>query len=94
MRVRFWGTRGSIPVAMTGATVRDKLVAALVQAAGTASTRRSKAHAFVDPSSTFAHAHVRRQFRLRRDRYGRREYVLCDMGSGRAARSAGTCCAS
>ena len=29
MRVRFWGTRGSIPVGLTTADVRDKLVAAI-----------------------------------------------------------------
>ena len=34
MRVRFWGTRGSIPVALTTADVRDKLAQALVQASG------------------------------------------------------------
>ena len=30
MRVRFWGTRGSIPVALTTADIRDKLAAAHV----------------------------------------------------------------
>jgi hypothetical protein len=34
MLVRFWGTRGSIPVAMTSAEVKRKLVTALVAAAG------------------------------------------------------------
>ena len=29
MRVRFWGTRGSIPVALTVADIRDKLAQAL-----------------------------------------------------------------
>jgi hypothetical protein len=33
MLVRFWGTRGSIPVAMTSAEVKRKLVTALVAAA-------------------------------------------------------------
>ena len=36
MRVRFWGTRGSIPVATTSAAIRHKLVAALTPAAGRA----------------------------------------------------------
>ena len=34
MRVRFWGTRGSIPVAMTSAEVQRKLVTALVARGG------------------------------------------------------------
>ena len=34
MLVRFWGTRGSIPVAMTSAEIKRKLVTALVAAAG------------------------------------------------------------
>ena len=34
MRVRFWGTRGSIPAAMTARGVREKLVTALVAASG------------------------------------------------------------
>ena len=34
MRVRFWGTRGSLPVALTAANVRDKLHAALRAARG------------------------------------------------------------
>ena len=34
MRVRFWGTRGSIPVGLTVADVRDKLARALLAASG------------------------------------------------------------
>ena len=30
MRVRFWGTRGSIGVSLTSADIRDKLAQALV----------------------------------------------------------------
>ena len=32
MRVRFWGTRGSIPVGLTVADMRDRLAQALVAA--------------------------------------------------------------
>jgi hypothetical protein len=32
MRVRFWGTRGSIPVALTSADIRRKVEAALSMA--------------------------------------------------------------
>ena len=34
LKVKFWGTRGSIPVAMTSAEVRRKLIAALTRASG------------------------------------------------------------
>jgi hypothetical protein len=34
MRVRFWGTRGSIPVALSGAGVRQKIKRALCKANG------------------------------------------------------------
>ena len=47
MRVRFWGTRGSIPVAMTSAEVQRKLVTALVAAAGRGLDTAGKARAFV-----------------------------------------------
>ena len=43
MLVRFWGTRGSIPVAMTSAEVKRKLVTALVAAAGRALDTPGKA---------------------------------------------------
>jgi len=32
VRVRFWGTRGSIPVALTSADIRDKVAEALYRA--------------------------------------------------------------
>ena len=34
MLIRFWGTRGSIPVALTGAGVRSKIKQAILQANG------------------------------------------------------------
>jgi len=34
MLVRFWGTRGSIPVAMSSTEIQRKLVTALVRGAG------------------------------------------------------------
>src|SRR5688500_264375 len=46
MRVRFWGTRGSIPAALTGNSVREKLVAALVAASGRELDTPEKAAAF------------------------------------------------
>ena len=34
MRIRFWGTRGSIPVALTSTDIREKIVMALMKASG------------------------------------------------------------
>ena len=48
MRVHFWGTRGSLPVALTAPDVRAKLVRALSQAAGTDLSSPAAINAFVD----------------------------------------------
>ena len=34
MRIQFWGTRGSLPVATEGALIRDKIKRALLKADG------------------------------------------------------------
>ena len=47
-RIRFWGTRGSLPVALTAAGVRDKVVRALCAAAGRTFASEDALHAFVD----------------------------------------------
>ena len=83
MRVRFWGTRGSIPVATPDATIRRKLIAALTQAAGRGLDTPEKIEAFVEHELDFA---VRHTFGgnsscVQLDAGGD-EYVLCDMGSG------------
>jgi phosphoribosyl 1,2-cyclic phosphodiesterase len=83
MRVRFWGTRGSIPVALTTADVRDKLAQALVQASGRAFKTYEEAHAFASSELDFSLTHT----------FGGHtpcvelevpgeEYYVCDMGSG------------
>jgi phosphoribosyl 1,2-cyclic phosphodiesterase len=48
MQVRFWGTRGSIPAALTAHSVREKLIAALVAASGRELDTPEKAAAFAD----------------------------------------------
>jgi phosphoribosyl 1,2-cyclic phosphodiesterase len=81
--VRFWGTRGSIPVAPTTAELRKKLVAALVLGAGRGLDTREKAQAFVDTelpatvNSTFGGNSSCVQLDG-----GTGDYVLCDMGTG------------
>jgi phosphoribosyl 1,2-cyclic phosphodiesterase len=83
VRVTFWGTRGSLPVALTSAGVQDKLVAALVQAAGRNLDTEDKAREFIESELPFTVSHT----------FGghsscvqivteSEEYVVCDLGSG------------
>jgi phosphoribosyl 1,2-cyclic phosphodiesterase len=83
MRVKFWGTRGSIPVTTTSAAIRQKLVAALTQAAGRQLDTPARIEAFVDGELDWA---VRHTFGgnsscVQLDA-GDPHYVLCDLGSG------------
>ena len=83
MRVRFWGTRGSIPVAMTSAEVQRKLVTALVAAAGRGLDTAGKARAFVENELEFSISHTfggnSSCVQLETDGP---DHVLCDLGSG------------
>ena len=83
MRVRFWGTRGSIPVALTSADIRDKVAEALYRAQG-------RSFASVGEAYDYAVAHL--DFSLTHTfgghspcveiENGGDEYFVCDMGSG------------
>jgi phosphoribosyl 1,2-cyclic phosphodiesterase len=58
MRVRFWGTRGSIGVALTSADVRDKLAQALMQASGKTFASYEEAHAYATSELDFSLTHT------------------------------------
>src|SRR5690348_14833403 len=81
--VRFWGTRGSLPAALTAKGVRDKLIAAVVASSGQALDTPEKAAAFVDNALPFSTSHTfggnSSCVELRSPGAGR---VLLDMGSG------------
>jgi phosphoribosyl 1,2-cyclic phosphodiesterase len=83
MRVRFWGTRGSMPVSLTWRDLRDRLAQALVLANGRQLDSIEKACGFVehelDPSlsNTFGGHSSCVEFEA-----GTEEYFVCDMGSG------------
>ena len=83
MRVRFWGTRGSIPVALTTSDIRDKLAMALVQASGRTFKSFEEAHAFASSELDFSLTHTfgghTPCVELELDS---EEYFVCDMGSG------------
>lgn len=83
MIVRFWGTRGSIPVAPTAAAIQRKLVTALLQAAGRRLETEEKARAFIEDELDFCVSHTfgGNTSCVQLDTAGS-EYVLCDLGSG------------
>src|SRR4051812_18288413 len=83
MRVRFWGTRGSMPVSLTWHDLRDRLAQALVAANGRRLDDIQKAAAFVEHELDFALSHTFGghssgvEFETGSD-----QYFVCDMGSG------------
>jgi phosphoribosyl 1,2-cyclic phosphodiesterase len=81
--VKFWGTRGSIPVALDSATIRGKLTRAIVAAAGKGLDTQEKARAWVENQLEFSVSHTfgGNSACVQLDA-GDKEYVLCDLGSG------------
>jgi phosphoribosyl 1,2-cyclic phosphodiesterase len=82
VRVRFWGTRGSLPVALTAREVRDKLVRALTGAIGRRLETPEQVREYVAgldfaTGGTFGGHSPCVQVDLGTD-----EYLVCDMGSG------------
>jgi len=82
MRVRFWGTRGSLPVALTAAEVRGKVVAALRGAAGRTLASDADVDAYVDGLSFDVAGTFGGHSACVEIETGGSEYVLCDLGSG------------
>lgn len=85
MRVRFWGTRGSLPIAATAETITDKICTALVAASGRSFADSDEARAFVEAQLPFADratygGHSSCMQILPGDDVA--EYVFCDLGSG------------
>ncbi len=85
MRVRFWGTRGSLPVALTWRDVRDRLARALLAANGRQLDTIEKAQAFAERlefsvTHTFGGHTSCVEFQPRGGDAS--EYFVCDMGSG------------
>lgn len=83
MLVRFWGTRGSLPVAARAETVGGKIARALVAAGGRRFTDEAAARAYLESETAFSASHT----------YGGAtscveieggdgSFVICDMGSG------------
>jgi phosphoribosyl 1,2-cyclic phosphodiesterase len=90
MRIRFWGTRGSIPVSLTWRDVRDRIVRALVLAAPHNLDNAEKAQAFVAKHFEFSLSHTfgGHSSCVELETAGSGDgglYFVCDMGSGARA---------
>ena len=86
MRVRFWGTRGSIGISLTSADIRDKLAQALLEASGRMFASYEEAHAYATSELDFSITHTFGGHTPCVElEPGSDEYFVCDMGSGARA---------
>ena len=81
-RVRFWGTRGSLPVALTAAGVRQKLLGVLRAARGLALDSDAEMERFVDALPLAAAGTYGGHSSCVEIETGGPEFLVCDMGSG------------
>ena len=81
-RIRFWGTRGSLPVALTAAGVREKLRQALRAASGRTFASDAELEAFVDSLGTQVSGSFGGHTSCVEIETGGPDYVLCDLGTG------------
>lgn len=87
MRVRFWGTRGSLPVALTAEDLRRRLARVLVSARGRSFAGQHEAEAFVatlppELSHTYGGHSSCVQISVEAGDDTATDFVLCDLGSG------------
>lgn len=83
MKVRFWGTRGSLPVAATAATIRDKIAAALLAANGRSFADAGEARDFADRTLDFATGQgYGGATSCVEIETGGDAFIICDLGSG------------
>lgn len=83
MRVRFWGTRGSLPVALTAAAVRRKMARALLAASGRSFADEAAAAAFADSELDFATSGTYGGATTCVEvESGDGSFLVCDLGSG------------
>jgi phosphoribosyl 1,2-cyclic phosphodiesterase len=82
MLVRFWGTRGSLPVALDGGGVRQKVKQALQHAGGRRFDSEEAIERFIDTELDFPTRHGYGGNSACVDIVGGPDYMICDMGSG------------
>ena len=80
--VRFWGTRGSLPVALTASGVRRKVLTALRGAAGRTFASDDELNTYVDALGMAVAGSYGGHSSCVEIETGGAEYVLCDLGSG------------
>jgi phosphoribosyl 1,2-cyclic phosphodiesterase len=81
-RVRFWGTRGSLPVALVATDVRQKVVAALRGASGRTFASDADIDDYVDTLAFDVAGTFGGHSSCVEIDTGGPDYVLCDLGSG------------
>jgi len=81
-RIRFWGTRGSLPVALTASGVRDKLMRALRAASGRTFASDEDLNVYVDGLGLPVAGSYGGHTSCVEIETGAAEYVLCDLGTG------------
>jgi phosphoribosyl 1,2-cyclic phosphodiesterase len=81
-RVRFWGTRGSLPVALTTAGVRQKLLATLRAARGRPLTSEADLEQLLDSLPFATTGTYGGHSSCVQIETGGPEHLICDMGSG------------
>jgi phosphoribosyl 1,2-cyclic phosphodiesterase len=82
MLVRFWGTRGSLPVAAKADAVRTKIANALVAANGRSIGNLGEAEAFIDKELDFAASGTYGGATACVEIEAGDSFFVCDMGSG------------
>ena len=81
-RIRFWGTRGSLPVCLTAEQVRRKIVDALRGASGRTFATNHDAEAYVDRLGFAAAGTYGGHTSCVELTTGGPDYILCDLGTG------------
>jgi phosphoribosyl 1,2-cyclic phosphodiesterase len=82
MRVQFWGTRGSLPVATEGTVIREKIKKALLKAGGRRFDSDAEIEKFIDAELDFPVRHSYGGNSSCVEVIGGDDYTICDMGSG------------
>ena len=82
MRIRFWGTRGSLPAANEAAVIRDKIKRALLRADGRKFAGETALEQFIDMELEFPLRGGYGGNTSSVEIIGGDHYTLCDMGSG------------
>ncbi len=83
MWVRFWGTRGSLPVAQNASAIRDKVTRALLAASGRSFADAAEAARFAEAELDFATAATYGGATTCVEiESGDGSFIVCDLGSG------------